>query len=278
MIFEDFVFNYKSCLIYLLKKKNYLTFIKRTLLIPYKYIISNLRDLFVNKNIDKMIFKNNQKSLDEYLRYFNCDKSSTFHGYDRFYTSELSHLKDSKIQILEFGIHFGASQAAMSKYFINSTIFGVDKNPYYKKFYSKRIHSLYCDVSDKISLNQLSNHFKNKIDIIIDDASHIPDHQLITFIEMFDTLKSGGMYVIEELDVFKSMSQDYGTNFKYGEESIIRKLLHDLKNKVNPNIKKNLYDSEIAEVTNKIDWVKIFRGDFIINNQNISEIAFIKKI
>ena len=43
-----------------------------------------------------------------------------------------------------------------------------------------------------------------EIDIIIDDASHIPNHQLKTFTEMFRILKNKGIYVIEELDIFQS--------------------------------------------------------------------------
>ena len=278
MIFKDFIFNFRSNLIYLLKKKNYFTFVKRIFLLPYKFITSNLRDIFINQNIDKIFLQENQKPLNEYLKYFDSDKSSLVHGYDRFYSSELEHLKESKIKILEFGIHFGASQAAMSKYFVNSTIIGVDKNPYYKKFYSKKIHSLFCDVSDEVSLHQLTDHLKDEIDIIIDDASHIPYHQLITFIKMFDSLKSGGIYVIEELDVYKSYPEVYGSRFKDDEESVIRKFLYDVKDKINPNLEKNPHNLEISMIKEKIDWIKIFRGDYMVNNKNISEIAFIKKI
>lgn len=278
MIFKDFIFNYKSNLIFLLKKKKYFTFGKRIFLLPYKYISSNLRDICINKNIDKIFFKENQKSLDYLLKYFDCDKSSLCHGYDRFYSSELGYLRKSKIQILEFGIHYGASQAAMSKYFINSTIFGVDKNPYYKKFHSKKIHSLYCDISDEISLKQLTNHLKNKVDIIIDDASHIPDHQLITFIEMFNSLKRGGIYIIEELDVYKSYKELYSSKVKDGEDSIIRKFLYNLKDKIVSNLEENPHESKISKMKHQIDWVKIFRGDYVINNKNVSEIAFIKKV
>ena len=278
MKINDFIFNYKSCLIYLLKKKHYLTLVKRIILLPYKYIVSNIRDIFINQNVDKVFLKDEHRLLDQYLKYFDCDKSSLVHGYEKFYSSELGHLKNSKIKILEFGIHFGASQAAMSKYFVNSKIFGVDKNPYYKKFYSKKIHSLYCDVSEEFTLNQLINYLKNDMDIIIDDASHIPDHQLITFIKMFNSLKSGGIYVIEELDIYKSYPELYGKKFKVSEESVIRKLLYDLKNKVNPSIEKNSYNLEILKIKDKIDWVKIFRGSYFVNNKNISEIAFIKKI
>lgn len=277
MKLEDFIFNYKSNLFHLLKKRKYFTFIKRIILLPYKFIVSNLRDIFLNKNLDKISFSK-KKSLDEQLRYFDSDKSSLCHGYSKFYSSELANLENAKIKILEFGIHYGASQAAMSKYFVNSTVFGIDKNPYFKKFHSKKIHSLYCDVSSRTSLKQLANHLNDKMDIIIDDASHIPDHQLITFLEMFNSLKNGGVYIIEELDVYETYKELYTSNEKNSGRSLIRKFLYDLKNGININIIENSYDPEILKITQYIDWIKIYRGDYIVNNKNISEIAFIKKI
>ena len=134
MKLNDFIFNYKSCLFSLNKQQRYFSLVKRLFLLPYKYLISIFSDIFLNKNIDKIDLKNN--SLDEYFKYFGCDKSSLVHGYDKFYYNEFKKLKKSKINILEFGIHFGASQAAFSKYFVNSKIIGVDKNPYFKKFFS----------------------------------------------------------------------------------------------------------------------------------------------
>ena len=207
MNLRDFIFNYSSCLSSLLKNKNYTSFIKRLFLLPYKYVLSNLRDIFVNKNIDKIDDLKNTQSLDEYLKYFDCDKSSLVHGYNKFYLKELEKFKDLNINILEFGIHYGASQAAFSKYFINSKIIGVDKNPYYKKFFSKRIRSLFCDVSDINSLKQLKNYLHSKVEVIIDDASHIPDHQLKTFLEMFGVLKKNGIYIISNNSIISYILQ-----------------------------------------------------------------------
>ena len=275
MILKDFIFNYKSCLISLFKKKKIVSLIKRTFLLPYKYIICILRDIFIIKNIDKLNLHESKNSLDDFLIYFGCDKSSLVHGYDKFYSSELKNLKDTNVKILEFGIHYGASQAAMCKYFKNAEIIGVDKNPYYKKFFSKKIRSLYCDVSDKNSLKLLKKHLKTEVEVIIDDASHIPSHQLKTFTEMFNILKSGGIYVIEELDIYKSYPEAYG-NLE-NNESDLRNFLYLFKDKINLKIEEYTQNTEITKIAEKIEWVKIFRGDYIVNNQNVSEIAFIKK-
>ena len=273
MKFIDFIFNYRSCLFSLIKQQRYFSLVKRLFLLPYKYLISIFRDIFLNKNIDKINLKNN--SLDEYFKYFDCDKSSSVHGYSKFYYNEFEKIKELKNNILEFGIHFGASQAAFSKYFINSKIIGVDKNPYFKKFFSKNIRSLYCDVSDNHSLNLLRKYLKEEIDIIIDDASHIPDHQLKTFIEMFSILKNKGIYIIEELDIFQSFPESYNKNLD-NTESEIRNFLYLVKNK-SPDINRSIKNQDMLNLVKNIEWVKILRGNYIVNNKNISEIAFIKK-
>ena len=179
------------------------------------------------------------------------------------------------MEILEFGIHFGASQAAFSKYFSDSEIIGVDKNPYFKKFFSKNIRSLYCDVSNKHSLHLLREYLKGDMDIIIDDASHIPDHQLKTFLQTFSILKSKGIYVIEELDIFQSFPESYNKNFD-NTESEIRNFLYLIKDK-SPDIERTIKNKEILNLVENIEWVKILRGSYVVNNKNVSEIAFIKK-
>lgn len=193
MNLNDFIFNYRSNLKSLLKNKDYISFIKRIFLLPFKYSLSNLRNIFVNKNIDKINLPVDKNNLDDYFKFFNCDKSSLAHGYDKFYLNELEKYKNSELNILEFGIHYGASQASFKKYFPKSNIIAVDKNPYVKKFFSKKIKYLYCDVSNPNSLEQLKNYLNFKMDVIIDDASHIPEHQLNTFAVMFDLLKNNGI-------------------------------------------------------------------------------------
>jgi hypothetical protein len=238
-------------------------------------LISIFRDFFLNTNIDKELLLESDNSLDYFFKHFDCDKSNAVHGYSKFYFDELEELRESKINILEFGIHYGASQAAFSKYFKNSKIIGVDKNPYFKKFFSKNIRSLYCDISDNHSLHLLRKYLKEEIDIIIDDASHIPDHQLKTFIQMFDVLKSKGIYVIEELDVFKSFPESYNKTLD-NNNSEIRNFLYLIKD--NPiDVNKKITNQDILSLSKDIDWVKILRGNYIVNNKNISEIAFIKK-
>ena len=38
------------------------------------------------------------------------------------------------------------------------------------------------------------------IDVIIDDGSHAPQHQLVSFVQLFPTLADGGLYMIEDVE------------------------------------------------------------------------------
>ncbi|MDC0544865.1 hypothetical protein OAO00_00005, partial [Pelagibacteraceae bacterium] len=50
------------------------------------------------------------------------------HGYSKFYTNHLNHLKNEQINILEIGSYAGASAAAFAKYFPKANIFCFDVN------------------------------------------------------------------------------------------------------------------------------------------------------
>ena len=93
---------------------------------------------------------------------------------------------------------------------------------------------------------------------------------------MFDLLKDNGIYIIEELDIYKSYPEAYNKNLE-NNESEIRDFLYHVSDKSDLNNKKFEKNSEILEIMKKIKWVKIFRGDYIVNKKNVSEIAFIKK-
>ena len=92
---------------------------------------------------------------------------------------------------------------------------------------------------------------------------------------MFDILKSKGVYVIEELDVFKSFPETYNKDLD-NNESEIRNLLYLIKDKPLV-IDKIIKDENILRIAKNIEWVKILRGHYIVNDKNVSEIAFIKK-
>ena len=73
---------------------------------------------------------------------------------------------------LELGSHEGKGIASFFFYFPNSEIFGANINPFQMKFASSRITELFVDVTSKQIIENLAKYLPNKLDIVIDDASH----------------------------------------------------------------------------------------------------------
>ena len=104
---------------------------------------------------------------------------------------------------MEVGSYAGASAAAFTKYFKNSTIYCFDVNISKFSFFSKNIHVYGLDINNhyklektlkKINLKSNSNFF----DIIIDDGSHYLSDILNTLNILFKHVKKGGFYVLED--------------------------------------------------------------------------------
>jgi len=103
--------------------------------------------------------------------HFGTNKGSHFfsnkvkhsgHGYNIFYEKYFKENRIKHLNIMEFGIHHGDSLAALSSYFPNANVVGVDRNPFSTNYKSERIRTLHCDVSSEKNLINLSNYLNNK--------------------------------------------------------------------------------------------------------------------
>ena len=72
----------------------------------------------------------------------------------------------------------------------------------FKKELTSKLTLYTGDQSDTKFLQQMKADLDHKLfDIIVDDGSHVPWHQLLTFEIMFETwLKPGGIYIIEDVE------------------------------------------------------------------------------
>ena len=275
---KDQIFNCKNIIIFSLEKKNFLKAFTRFITFLYKLNIFIFKILFISKKIK--VFPIESKKLNEVFIHFATNKGSHFfsdsikhfgHGYDVFYEKLFKENRTKNLNIMEFGIHHGASLAALSSYFPHANLVGVDKNPFSSNYKSKRIRTLHCDVSSEKNLESLSNYLNKDYDYIIDDASHNPIHQKLTFFSMFQNLKSGGIFVIEELNFFQSEVNKDDPN-----QNFLRNLLIDVSKK-SETILKSKYNNKIIDFIEDVQDVEINKGVLTHKGVNVSEIAFIKK-
>lgn len=139
---------------------------------------------------------NQKPSLESLGRRHGTDKYQ--HGFLPFYGKFFSPLREEPIRLLEVGIFGGGSLRMWSEYFEKATIVGCDIKT--ETFVTgPRISCEQLDQSSRESLDGFAKMHPHGFDIIIDDGSHVVEHQQLTFAKLFPLLRDGGMYVIEDL-------------------------------------------------------------------------------
>ena len=160
----------------------------------------------------------------------------THHGYHRFYPRFIEHYRSMEGGgMLEIGIDQQKSLQTWLGYFPNAFIYGLDigvaaSGPRHKIFRA-----------DQSNINELQNISKNEIShpifFIIDDGSHIPEHQVLSFDYLFsNVLLPGGTYIIEDIETSywtKNGLYGYRTNYGYHHTKSVIEVFKDLLDDIN---------------------------------------------
>jgi hypothetical protein len=150
--------------------------------------------------------------LDKIAQKYNTDKSSLWHNYTEKYDRYFAPLRDKKIKILEIGIQNGYSLKTWEEYFPNAQIFGIDIVDC-KHMDTARIKTLLGSQNNIAFLKNINDTY-GPFDIIIDDGSHNSADMTVSMNFLFPLLKSGGIYVVEDLhSVYWPELSDGGTMF-----------------------------------------------------------------
>jgi len=143
-------------------------------------------------------------------------------NYEGAYWAYFKNLQEQTKSVLEIGVESGNSLYVWRDFFPNARIFGIDKNPECVKLTNEdnRIIVKCGDQSDVEFLKKI-NKQAGGFDIIIDDGSHCPEHQILTFETLFPLMRSNGIYVCEDMSngVFKAIDYFAGLtrNINYYE-------------------------------------------------------------
>lgn len=139
------------------------------------------------------------------------DKSSEIHNYLNKYENYLPFKQDDIIKILEIGVQGGQSLRMWKEYFYNSHIIGVDINPNCKQHQENNISIEIGSQTDLMFLNDIKNKY-GKINMILDDGSHINGDIIYSFENLWDCVASGGVYIVE--DSVTSYWEEYNGGYK----------------------------------------------------------------
>jgi hypothetical protein len=152
------------------------------------------------------------KTLDEIAIEFGTDKASKHptikgHNYAVHYDKHFTPIREDVLKVLEVGVGGGESIQTWLEYFPNAKVFGVDivnsTNPW--NTVDAPTHERYkfvtgdqsSDVFWKCFVADYGSHW----DIIIDDGGHLNYQIITTFNSMWNHIRAGGLYCVEDLAV-----------------------------------------------------------------------------
>jgi hypothetical protein len=124
----------------------------------------------------------------------------TFKGktYCDIYDKYLIDMRMNVKKFVEIGIKSGASLKMWEEYFPNATIYGIDIDPSCKKYEGGRIKCFIGDQNDEDFLLEMKEKI-GKYDVLVDDGSHITEHQIKSFNILYENCDENGIYIIEDL-------------------------------------------------------------------------------
>jgi hypothetical protein len=131
------------------------------------------------------------------------------HDYLSFYERFLAPMRDQPITLLEIGVFQGASLHTWREFFPKAKIIGVDIQATCKQFESERIKIELADQSNLEHLSTLALTY-GPFDLVVEDGSHMWEHQITSLRALFPFIKNGGHYIVEDLQTnYGSMQARY---------------------------------------------------------------------
>lgn len=120
------------------------------------------------------------------------------HGYHRFYSLHFPLNRESHdLSILEIGLEHARSLQWWRLLYPHAHITGMDIVDPDEEPPAHNVRILRGDQSNPDDLERLKD---REYDVILDDGSHVPEHQILTFEALFPKLKYGGVYVVEDIE------------------------------------------------------------------------------
>ncbi len=153
------------------------------------------------------------RSLEKIAYTLGTDKSSRIHNYCVKYEKWLPFNRLEPINILEIGVLQGHSLLTWREYYPNAKVIGIDINPECKN-HENIDNNIFVEIGsqdDPDFLKYVIDKF-GPFDMILDDGSHMNSHIIFSFLNLIDSLKSEGVYIVE--DSCTSYWEEYEGGFR----------------------------------------------------------------
>ena len=153
------------------------------------------------KNWLAKYFENNRgRLIDKWVHYFDI------------YDNHFSRFRGQRPVVLEIGVYHGGSLQMWKKYFgRGAEIIGLDIDDRTQALSEPGARVIIGDQSDRSFLQRLRSDI-GPVDIVIDDGGHTMNQQIVSFEELWPTVKDGGLYLAEDLHT--SYWSEYGGGYR----------------------------------------------------------------
>jgi cephalosporin hydroxylase len=119
--------------------------------------------------------------------------------YFEIYHRHLSKFRNKPLTIVEIGVYSGGSLEMWRDYFgERAKIIGVDIEPACKRYERPGVQIFIGDQGDRTFWAKFRE-AAGSIDIVVDDGGHAPHQQIATMEELLPYMKSGGVYICEDV-------------------------------------------------------------------------------
>lgn len=166
---------------------------------------------FLAKTVHEIM---HSKTLDEIAIEQQTDRASVFtrtyakpHNYAVHYDKLFAPIRDQKVKLLEIGVGGGEGVRMWLEYFQNAQVFGVDivhdTNPWNTRGQDSDHRYVFCQI-DQCSHSHWScflSSYGKDWGVIVDDGLHSNIAVITTFNSLWQNVKPGGFYAIEDLNV-----------------------------------------------------------------------------
>lgn len=169
-------------------------------------------------------------NLVELAKKYDTDKGVSKHNYVVVYEELFKNRRSQCKNFFEIGANFGESLLMFKDYFENADIWSADifQGDHFNEDLIKGVKTKLddngvrwfdADQGDRLDLNRIVNE-AGEFDIILDDASHRAAEQQISLGYLFPYVKSGGLYLIEDLNYRNHKSERFADGCKRTDDML----------------------------------------------------------
>jgi len=142
--------------------------------------------------------------------FYNHTKGPGIHKWEHYFQVYEDHLwrycptaGNRPIRMMEIGIQSGGSMMMWRHAFGANLVqlIGVDINPKTKSWerFGPNVKVEIGSQADPNFLKTLTSKYRDGLDLIVDDGSHLPVHNILTFSKLWPHVRAGGVYIIEDV-------------------------------------------------------------------------------